>query len=246
MASSTSMKRTEAPVIRIVPPEDRGPLLAAAATPAAFDWIVLTSANAVDAFMQAVLEGGRDVRALSGPRLCTVGPATADKLARYGVRVDLIPDEFRAEGVVRALAGTGRLEGLRVLLPRADIGREVIADELRRAGAIVTDVVAYRTVLEDALPEQGPDVYGMLLQGGIDVVTFTSASAVRGFARIYGAEQAADLLTHTVVAVIGPTTAEAVRQMGVPVAVQPPESTIPALVDAIAAHCSTLESTKTD
>jgi uroporphyrinogen III methyltransferase/synthase len=226
----------EAPVIRIAPPEDRAPLLAAAATPAAFDWVVFTSANAVEAFLKAVLEGGRDVRALKGPKLCTVGTGTAEKLAQYGVKVDLIPEEFRAEGVVKAIAGAGPVEGLRVLLPRADIGREVVADELRRAGAIVTDVVAYRTVLEDTLPERDPDVYGMLLQAQIDVVTFTSASAVRGFARLYGAEQAADLLKNTVVAVIGPTTADAARQVGIPVTVQPSTFTIPALVDAIVAH----------
>jgi len=228
----------EAPVIRIAPPEDPGPLLAAAATPAAFDWIVFTSANAVDAFMKALLDGGRDVRILHGPRICTVGPGTADRLAQYGIKVDRIPDEFRAEGVVKAIAGADPVQGLRVLLPRADIGREVIAEELRRGGAIVSDVVAYRTVVEEALPERGPDVYGMLLQGRIDVVTFTSASALRGFARIYGDEQAVDLLKQTVVAVIGPTTADAARQMGIPVAVQPAASTIPALVDAIVAHYS--------
>jgi uroporphyrinogen III methyltransferase/synthase len=157
-------------------------------------------------------------------------------LAQYGVKVDRLPDEFRADGVVRAIAGSGSIAGLRVLLPRADIGREVIADELRRSGAIVSDVVAYRTVVEEALPERGPDVYGMLLEGQIDVVTFTSGSAVRGFARIYGAEPAADLLKHTVVAVIGPTTADAARQLGIPVNVQPVAATIPALVDAIVAH----------
>jgi uroporphyrinogen III methyltransferase/synthase len=226
----------EAPVIRIAPPEDLGPLVAAAATPAAFDWIVFTSANAVDAFMTAALAGGRDLRALHGPTICTVGPGTADRLAHYGIKADCMPEEFRAEGVVRLIAATARREGLRVLLPRADIGRDVIADELRRAGAIVSDVVAYRTVVEDRLPERDPDVYGMLLQGKIDLVTFTSGSAVRGFARVFGAEQAADLLRHTAVAVIGPTTAEAARQMGIPVAVQPPASTIPALVDAIVAH----------
>jgi uroporphyrinogen III methyltransferase/synthase len=229
----------EAPVIRIAPPEDRAPLLAAAATPAAFDWIVFTSANAVDAFMKAFLDGSRDVRALHGPMICTVGPGTADKLAHYGIRVDRVPDEFRAEGVVKAIAGTGSVDGLRVLLPRADIGREVIAGELRRAGAIVSDVVAYRTVVEESLPERGPDVYGMLLEGRIDVVTFTSGSAVTGFARIYGAEQAVDLLKHTVVAVIGPTTAEAARQLGIPVHVQPAASTIPTLVEAIVAHYAT-------
>lgn len=226
----------EAPVIRIAPPEDAGPLRQAAAAPDAFDWIIFTSANAVDAFMKALLEDGRDVRMLKGPKLCTVGPGTADKLSRYGINVDLVPNEFRAEGILKAIAGVGPIEGSRVLLPRADIGREVIAEELRRAGAVVTDVVAYRTVIEDTLPENDPDVYGLLLQGQIDVVTFTSASAVRGFTRIYGAEQAADLLKNTVVAVIGPTTADATRQLGIPVTIQPPTYTVQALVDAIMAH----------
>ena len=225
----------EAPVIRIAPPEDRGPLLQAATTPDAYDWIVFTSVNAIDAFMKALYEGGRDIRALNGPRLCTVGPGTAEKLAEYRIRVDLIPNEYRAEGVVKAMAEKSALDGMRVLLPRADIGREVIAEELRRAGAAVTDVVAYRTVAEEALPDD-PDVYALLLEGRIDVVTFTSASAVRSFARICGTDQSVDLLKNTVVAVIGPSTAEAARQFGIAVTVQPSTYTIPALVDAIVAH----------
>jgi len=229
----------EAPVIRIAPPEDREPLLQAAAAPDAFDWIIFTSVNAIEAFMKALYEGDRDIRMLKGPRLCTVGPGTAEKLAEYGIKVDLVPDEFRAEGVVRAMAHAGALEGMRVLLPRADIGREVIAEELRRAGAAVTDVVAYRTVAEDSLPDNDPDVYGLLLEGRIDVVTFTSASAVRSFARICGTDQAADLLKNTVVAVIGPSTAEAARQLGLPVTIQPSSYTIAALVDAIGAYYAT-------
>jgi uroporphyrinogen III methyltransferase/synthase len=154
----------EAPVIRIVPPEDRTPLFEAATSPDAFDWIVFTSVNAVDAFMHALLEGDRDVRALKGPRLCAVGPGTAERLARYGIKVDLVPAEFRAEGIVREMASVGAIPGGRVLLPRADIGREVVAQELRDAGALVTDVIAYRTVPEDRLPDDdGLDVYGMLL-----------------------------------------------------------------------------------
>ena len=234
--ASYGAEAIEAPVIRIAPPDDRGPLLAAARAPDAFDWIVFTSVNAVEAFMTALLEGDRDVRSLKGPRLCTVGPGTADRLAQYGIKVDLVPAEFRADAVVEAMARTGPLEGLRVLLPRADIGREVIAQELRHGGAIITDVVAYRTTAEETLPESDPDVYGLLLDGRIDVVTFTSASAVRSFSRIYGPEQAADLLKSTVVAVIGPTTAEAARQLGIPVTVQPSTYTIASLVDAIAAH----------
>jgi uroporphyrinogen III methyltransferase/synthase len=227
----------EAPLIRIAPPDDLGPLRDAAAAPDAFDWIVFTSVNAVDAFMKALLEGERDVRILKGLRLCAVGAGTAEKLAQHGIKVDLVPGEFRAEAVVAALTAAGPVDGVRVLLPRADIGREVVADQLRQAGAVVTDVVAYRTILEDTPREGDPDVYGLLLEGRIDVVTFASPSAVRSFVKIYGAEPAADLLKNTVVAVIGPVTAEAARQFGIPVTIQPSTSTIAALVDGIVAHC---------
>jgi uroporphyrinogen III methyltransferase/synthase len=226
----------EAPMIRIAPPEDPGPLNHAAAEPEAYDWIIFASANAADAFMTALLQGRRDVRALKGPLLCAVGSGTADKLASYGIKVDLVPDEFRAEAVVAALAPRGSLNGARILLPRADIGREVIGESLREQGAIVTEVIAYRTVLDDTQREDDPDVYGMLLQGKIDVVTFTSGSAVRNFAKVYGEEQTADLLRTIEVAAIGPVTADAAARLGIHVTIQPQTYTIPALVDAIAAH----------
>ena len=232
----------EAPMIRIAPPQDAGPLRRAAANAGEFDWIVFTSGNAVESFMNVLLEGPRDVRALKGPLLCAVGTGTAERLARYGIKVDLIPAEFRAEAVVEAIASRGAVANARVLLPRADIGREVIADQLRDAGALVTDVIAYRTVLEDTTREDDPDIYGMLLQGRIDVVTFTSASAVRNFAKVFGADQAADLLKNTVVASIGPVTADAAAQLGIAVTVQPATYTIPALVEAIAAHYSAARS----
>jgi uroporphyrinogen III methyltransferase/synthase len=228
----------EAPMIRIVPPEDLAPLQRAAAEPEQFDFIVFTSANAVEAFMAVLLNGERDVRALSGPKLCAVGSGTAEKLAEHGIKVDIVPKEFRAEAVVPALLERGPLDGARVLLPRADIGREVIAEQLRERGAVVTDVVAYRTILEDAQREGDPDIYGMLLNGRVDVVTFTSASAVRNFAAIYGRDQAVDLLKHTAVAAIGPVTAEAATRLGIETTIQPATYTVPALVDAIAAHFS--------
>jgi len=137
-----------------------------------------------------------------------------------------------------AMAHTGSLEGLHVLVPKADIGRDVLAEGLRDGGALVTDVVAYRTVLEDAQQDDGPDVYRMLLDDAIDVVTFTSPSAVRNFAEIYGKEQTIDLLSRTVVAAIGPVTSEAAHHLGIEVTVQPTVSTIAALVDAIAMHVS--------
>ena len=223
----------EAPMIRITPPDDFGPLDEACLRAGDFDWIVFSSGNAVDAFIDRLLAGPQDLRALKGVRLCVVGPATADRLARTGLKVDLTPSEYRAEGVVRALAETGDLRGRKVLLPRGDIGRDLVAEELRRQGAEVTEVVAYRTVIVEAEREGEPDIYRMLLERRIDVVTFTSASAVRNFVRVLGAEPAADLLRTTVVASIGPVTAEAASQCNIETTVMPATYTIAALVDAI-------------
>ena len=226
----------EAPMIRILPPEDYAPIDAACARAGTFDWIIFSSARAVDVFIERLLGTPLDLRALSGTRLCAVGQATADRLRRYGLKVDLMPAEYRAEAVVGAMSATVDVRGLKVLLPRANIGREVIADELRKQGADVTDVVAYRTVITDPEREEEPDVYRMLLDRRIDVVTFTSASAVRHFVKVLGAEPAADLLRTTIVASIGPVTAEAAAQCRIETTIQPPQYTIPALVDAIAEH----------
>jgi uroporphyrinogen-III synthase len=119
------------------------------------------------------------------------------------------------------------------------------AGELRKQGADVTEVVAYRTVAVEADREGEPDIYRMLLERSIDVVTFTSASAVRNFVRILGAEPAADLLGSTVVACIGPVTAEAATQCNVKTTIQPSSYTIPALVDAIAKYFVARDAEKT-
>jgi uroporphyrinogen III methyltransferase/synthase len=225
-----------APMIRILPPEDYAPLDDACARAGTFDWIIFSSANGVDVFMERLLGGGQDLRALGGVKLCVVGTATAERLAHYRLNADLVPAEFRAEAVVSALGEAADVRGLRVLLPRADIGREVIADELRKQGADVTEVIAYRTVVAEAEREGEPDIYRMLLDRRIDVVTFTSASAVRNFVKVVGAEPAADLLRTTVVACIGPVTAEAAAQSHIETTVVPAHYTVRALVDAIVEH----------
>jgi uroporphyrinogen III methyltransferase/synthase len=226
----------EAPMIRIAPPEDFGPLDAACASVHSYDWIVFASANAVDVFIKRLLATPLDLRALKGVSLCAVGPATAERLRELGLKVDLVPAEYRAEALVEGLAGSRDVTGIRVLLPRADIGRELVADELRRRGADVTEVVAYRTVIVDPEREGEPDIYRMLLDRRIDVVTFTSASAVRNLVRVLGAEPAADLLGSTVVASIGPVTAEAAAQYNIRSTIVPAEYTVAALVDAIVEH----------
>jgi uroporphyrinogen III methyltransferase / synthase len=224
----------EIPLVTIVPPEDYGPLDRACARADEYDWIVFTSANGANAFLNRLLAGPRDVRALADAKLCAVGPGTAARLMRLGLKVDLVPEDHRAEGIVAAMKERGRLEGCRVLFPKADIARDVVPEELRAAGALVDEVVAYRTVTAE--PDGHLDMYRQLLDCRIDVVTFSSASAVRAFVTIYGDEQAADLLSHTAVATIGPVTAEAAARYQIRPSIMPATSTMPALVDAIVAH----------
>jgi uroporphyrinogen III methyltransferase / synthase len=226
----------EAPTIRIVPPEDYGPLDEACRQLDTFDWVVFTSANGVDHFMRRLQAGPGDVRDLKGVRICAIGPGTAEHVTRYGIKVDLMPSEYRAEAVFEALRQADDLSGKRILLPRANIAREWLAEELRRVGAAVTEVWAYRTVPVEGERAGEPDIYKMLLERQIDAVTFTSASTVRSFAGLLGADQAADLLRGTAVASIGPVTAEAAEQLGIATAIMPGEYTIDALVGAIVDH----------
>ena len=227
----------EAPSIHIEPLDDYDEVDRAIAAMASYHWLVFTSANGVDHFMRRALSRMRDIRDLHGPRICAVGPATAERLQRLHLRVDVMPDEDRAEGVIAALKATGSLDGQRMLLPRADIAREALPEELRKAGAEVDDIAAYKTVRASWGHEGQPDIYKKLLEGDVDIVTFTSASSVRHFVTNLGEEQAADLLQQVAVASIGPVTAEAAQQLGVTTSIMPDAPyTIPSLVDAIVAH----------
>ena len=221
------------PTIRILEAEDVAAIDAACDAAGTFDWIVFTSVNGVEHFMKRYL-ARRDIRDLKGVRVCTVGPATTARLEAYGIRADLTPGEFRSEGILAAL-GDETLEGKRFLLPRAQIAREVLAEELRRGGAEVVELATYRT---EVGVDGGQHVYRLLLERQIDAVTFTSASTVRNFASILGGEQAADLLRTTTVAAIGPVTAEAAQNLGIVPAVVPDEYTVPALVGALVSHFS--------
>lgn len=226
----------EASMIRIAEPVDFAPLDEACAAIDEYDWAVFTSGNAVDAFMGRLLASPADARALHGVKLCAIGVGTAERFTRFGLKVDLMPAESRAESVVAELLETGTIKGERFLLPRADIGREVIGEELRKRGGLVTEVIAYRTVAIDPERDGEPDVYRMLLDRRIDVVTFTSPSSVRSFVELYGADAAADLLHTTDVAAIGPVTAEAAAQLGITCSIVPTQYTIPALCAAIVKH----------
>jgi uroporphyrinogen-III synthase len=150
-----------------------------------------------------------------------------------GLRVDVAPAEFRPEHVVEALSAGKGLRDRHVLVLQAEGARDVLASELRKAGAAVTEIGAYRTVKILPGDPGEPDLYKMLLEQQIDVVTFTSPSTVREFVDIHGADAVADILRTTLVACVGPITAQAAASYGLLPAVVPQEHTMAAMVTAV-------------
>lgn len=212
----------ELPAIEIVP-VDSGPLDAALRTIESYDWLVLTSSNGVMAVVDRLDALGLNSATLSGTKVAAIGKATAASLHRHGFRVDLVPDRFVAESVVAALVTTG-VCGQRVLLPQAEIARETVAEGLRRAGAEVDAVVAYRTVLPEG--RDTDDVQRLLT--GVDIATFASPSAVRNAMTLAGGKFP---VLHIVC--IGPVTAQAARGAGLHVDAMADEFSIDGLIDAV-------------
>lgn len=216
------------PTIEIVDPESWEPADDAIRALDVYSWAVFTSTNAVERFFARMAMVDKDARALHGLRVAAVGPATAEALARNGIRADFVPDEHVGEGVLEGLCVRGVGEGTRVLLPRALEAREVLPTELEARGARVDVVPVYRTV-----PGAGDAVVLERLRAGeADAVTFTSSSTVRQFARLTDGID----LSGIAVAVIGPVTAATARELGMAVSVEPAEYTVPALVWALGAY----------
>ena len=192
-----------------------------------FQWVVFTSANGVEAFFDRMKELGRDARQFGGANVASIGPATSASLAKRGVMADLVPQQYVAESLLESLAERVR-PGDKILLPRADIGRNVLEEGLAGMGAQVQRLVAYRTVT----PPESKELATELLDGGsVDVVTFTSSSTVENLMGIL--EGDASKLNGAVVACIGPITAASAEAAGLRVKVVASEYTIPGLVEAI-------------
>lgn len=225
----------ELPTIRIGPSPDPDAVERAVEKTGSYDWIVFTSVNGVTTFMERIKEGGGDVRRLGDAKLCAIGPATRASLEALGLRVDVVPETYVAEEVVEALKATGQLGGARILLPRAEIARKVLPDSLRDAGAEVDDVPVYSTLAEE--PDNLDHVREMLEGGEIDVITFASSSTVDNFVELVGRDTAVRAVAAgTLVAAIGPVTAQTVSGYGLEAAVVPDDYTIPGLADAILKH----------
>ncbi len=216
------------PAMTITPPSDPRPLARALAALESFDWLALTSVHAVAAVAE--------LAATLPPalRVAAVGASTAAAASEHGFRVDRMPDDFSADGLVRSFAMAGDAAGRRILFPASDRAAATLPDGLAALGAEVVRVEAYRTA-SAALDAAG--CRAALARGEVEVVTFASPSAVEGLAAALGEASLADLLARAAVAAIGPTTAGALLQRGrVPDAIASP-ATLDGLVGAaLAAH----------
>ncbi|MBI3091439.1 MAG: uroporphyrinogen-III synthase [Candidatus Tectomicrobia bacterium] len=218
------------PVIEPRPLDDYASLDAALRRLGEYDWLLFTSVHGVRFFAQRLWEVGLDLRAIGQAKLCAIGPKTAAEIERLRLRVDLMPAEYRAEGVLAALlerAG-GEVAGLRFLLPRALVAREVLPEMLRERGAVIDVVPAYRTVLPAATPAHAA-MLEHLEQRRVAAITFTSSSTVTNFFSVLPQDRAAELLHGIVLASIGPVTSDTLREHGLTPTVTADEYTIEGL-----------------
>lgn len=219
----------EFPTIKIVPPENFAPLDEAIKNIASFNWLIFTSVNGVKFFFRRLHQLKRDIRDLKGVNLCAIGPKTRNLLESYGLQVDYVPSEYKAEEIAAGLRE--RLKpGDHVLLPRADIARKVLPETLQELGVKVREVIAYKTATGNGNSE---NIIKLLQSNKVDIVTFTSSSTVRNFVSMLQVPNLQELMKNVIVACIGPITAQTAREAGLQVSVQASEYTIEGLLKAI-------------
>jgi uroporphyrinogen III methyltransferase/synthase len=215
----------ELPTIRIEPPTDLRAFAELVQDSHSYDWIIFTSPNGVTAFFDLFYKLYDDAREIGGVRVAAIGPATAQRIKEFHLKVDLQPEEFVAESIVREFKKQGGVENLRILLARAEKARDLLPKELSALGAIVDEGFAYRTVPET---RDATGARRRLLEEGADLITFTSSSTVENFMAL-GLPWPAGMQ----VASIGPVTSATARDLGLTVAMEARRHDIPGLVEAI-------------
>ena len=216
-----------APTVEIRPLEDHAPLDDAIGRLDSFDWLAFTSGNGVRAFLDRLEAIGKDLRSLGHLKLAAIGPATAEALARYHLRADLVPDSYRSEALAEALRGP--VTGRRVLLARADRGRTILKDELERV-AHVEQVAVYRNADADALP---PEVVRRIAEGSVDWITLTSSAITERLYALLPPEARERVGRGVRLASLSPVTSATARRLGWEVAAEADPYTWDGLVRAI-------------
>ncbi|HCG99133.1 MAG TPA: uroporphyrinogen-III C-methyltransferase, partial [Actinobacteria bacterium] len=221
----------EIPTIKIADPDSFDALdraLERLENGSGYDWIIFTSANGVEYFIERMKNLDKDIRILAGSKIAVIGPATARAVKKLLMNIEIMPKEFVAEGLIDEFDREG-VEGKSILIPRAKVARNILPDTLRQMGAEVDVAEAYQTVLENAAALR---IKELLAEGVIDIATFTSPSTIDNFAKLVGSDLQR-LIDGLAIAVIGPVTADAVKKLGLNVDIVAGEYTIPGLVEAI-------------
>ncbi len=224
----------EIPFIEIRQPQSYRPLDDALKSIRNYDWLILTSANGVEAMWERVRKLRITRRTLQHLQIAAIGPATKKAIVKHGLKVKMVPEEYVAESVVKGLRD--KVNGKRVVLIRAKVARDVIPEELRAAGAEVDVVEAYETVV----PEKSRARLRALMKNASrrpHIVTFTSSSSARNFAELLGNVKTGCLgvgwLKHVLFASIGPVTSATLRELQMPAAIEAREFTMGGLIRAI-------------
>ncbi|OPL17327.1 MAG: HemD protein [delta proteobacterium ML8_D] len=218
----------ECPTIEVHWPKDLRPLDQAINSLSGFDWVIFSSTNAVRFFFERLFGLGFDVRALGNIRIAVVGTGTGKAISDLHLNVDVMPDDFRAEGLIQAFSEIG-VSGKRILIPRAEKAREILPGRLSELGAEVSLVATYVTMA----PKLKPEILEILEQENIDILTFTSSLTVKNFFYLLSDDLRNKIIGQAKVACIGPVTAGTAEAFGLEVTVQPDKFTIPSLVSAI-------------
>ncbi|MFL6438337.1 MAG: uroporphyrinogen-III synthase [Terriglobales bacterium] len=219
----------DAPVIEIHPPDSYEALDAALNTILDYDWLILTSVNGVEALFSRLEPLGLSVDSLQHLKIAAIGPATEEQIQDHGLVVDIVPERYVAEEVVRSLRKLTK--GEKVLLVRAKVARDVIPEELRRAGADVEVVEAYQTVVPADAKKRLQNIFSG--DGDVDAITFTSSSTVKNFLSLITGTDVPGKLSKVKFASIGPVTSDALREFGLPVHVEADEYTMEGLAQAV-------------
>lgn len=218
------------PTIRLVPPGDCGPLDREIGRLSSFDWVLFTSANAARFFCDRTARLGL-VSWPAGLRVASIGPGTTRELESLGLKVHLTAGRHTAEGLLKALQAEGIAER-RFLLPRAEEGRDILPEAIRKDGGQVVPVVAYR----NGLAEKDEDTAAEIVAEPPDVCAFASPSSFRNLLLLLGEGEAREMLSKSRIAAIGEVTARAIRERDFRVDIVPETYTLKALMDAIEAH----------
>ena len=213
----------ELPTIRIEPPRDLLEFGQMVQDAHSYDWLVFTSPNGVSAFFEMFFKIYDDTREIGGVRIAAVGPATAARVREFHLHVDLQPEQSVAEGVIRAFVKEGSVENQKILLARADKGRDLLPVELTKMGAIVDEAIAYRT-----LPETDGAGIARFREEGADLITFASSSSVENFMALE-----LTLPQGLRTASIGPATSKTMGALGLQVDIEAKHHDLPGLVAAI-------------